>query len=230
MVCCETTADYNIFRNNICLHVWNRFQQVHAYLLTKSRIKVSGVPDFNGSSGMGHNAPVTATTAKYRLVTVILYNWVASWNSIPQMWGGCSGDKVKLQKHSKTQVQWKLQNSRKIRGNSDNDICSMHQAPSIQLCLVLTSLSDTCLACILGYLCALWGEWITKGSYVICCNYRFFQFCNLVPSDRRPSSFLSTSLFCVSFISYWCLCTMMFKTWEISGKYFNLVRFLKSVS
>lgn len=149
---------------------------------------------------------------------ILYHRWEVAW------------DAVGLQKHSKIQVQWKLQNSQKIRGNSNNDICSMHQAPSIQLCLVLMSLTDTCLACILGYLCALWAKWVTKGSYVICCNYRFFQFCNLVPSGRRPSSFLSTSLFCVSVISYWCLCTTMFKIWQISGKYINLVRFLKSVS
>lgn len=73
-VCCETAVEYNLFRINICLYVWNRFQHVHTYLLTRSRIKESRVLDSNGSSGMGHDALVTTTTAKYRLVTVILYN------------------------------------------------------------------------------------------------------------------------------------------------------------
>jgi len=73
MVCCETTVDYHFFRIHICLYVWNRFQQVHAYLLTRNRTEDSGVLNSNGSSGMGHDTLVTTTTAKYRLVTVILY-------------------------------------------------------------------------------------------------------------------------------------------------------------
>lgn len=45
-------------------------QQVHAYLLTMSRVKKSDVPAFHVSSGMGHDALVMTTTAKDRLVSV----------------------------------------------------------------------------------------------------------------------------------------------------------------
>lgn len=65
---------------------------------------------------------------------ILYHRWEVAW------------DAVGLQKHSKIQVQWKLQNSQKIRGNSNNDICSMHPAPSIQLCLVLMSLTPVLLA------------------------------------------------------------------------------------
>lgn len=51
------------FHNSVCSYVWDRLQQAQADLLTRSRIKGSGVLNSNGSSGMGLDALVTATTA-----------------------------------------------------------------------------------------------------------------------------------------------------------------------
>lgn len=53
---------------------------------------------------MGYNALVINTAAKYRLVTVILYDCVTSWKSMPQLRGDYSWDAVELQ-NSKTEVQ-----------------------------------------------------------------------------------------------------------------------------
>lgn len=104
-----------------------------------------------------------------RLVSVILFNWVTRWNYILQMRGGCSWGAVELQNCSKTQVQWKLQNSHKIMGNSNNNnyICSLHEVHPFNYALHLHPWSIPS--------CAVWGEQVTKGSPEVCCTTDFFS-------------------------------------------------------
>lgn len=101
------------FSECISVCVYGTSFSSYTHLLEWSRIKERGVLDSDGSSTMGYNALLMNTAAKYRLVTVIFYDCVTSWKSMPQLRSDYSWDAVELQ-NSKTEVPWRPQNSHKM--------------------------------------------------------------------------------------------------------------------